>query len=266
MSEVVLREMSVGELLDKAFRIYRKKFPFLIGIMAVVLVPESLVRLLVILYIPPTLLQLNTLISSFFQQFAALAMVVCISQTYLGKQISLGNAYSRGLKRFWSVFGANFVVGFAIVTPLLCVLVSGMFGGVGFYIAIFAWAPFAIYLSTRWSLSTPAILNENVGGSEGLKHSWNLTQGFFWRVFGTSFAAGLLTLLITSLPTYFFDYVFNLAGLPFQTIQMFNLLIEQIATLIATPFSIAVTVLIYYDLRVRKEGFDLQVLAETTTA
>ncbi len=260
MSEVILRAMTVGELLDKAFRIYRSKFALLIGIVAVVLIPESAVRLLLILYLSPSFLQLSTLVSSFFQIFATLALIVCVSYVYLEKPITLRDAYSIGVKRFWSVFGANFIIGVAIGLPLVILMFIPVVGSC----LIFLYIPAVVFVGTKWGLAAPAIVTEDIGGSEGLTRSWNLTEGHFWRVFGTSFAARLLVILITTIPTVVFSYAFDMLGLQFQTIQIFNLFIGQLAVMFAFPFSIAVTVLIYYDLRIRKEGFDLQVLAESS--
>lgn len=261
MNEVFLRPLTVGELLDKAFRIYRKKFATLIGIVAVVLVPESILRLLIILYAGAASTQLETSLSSFLQIFMVLALVVYISHTYLEKEISLRDSYSQGLKRFWSVFGANFLVGVAIGLPLGIVMICLLTAGAVSILAILAWLPVAVYISTRWSLAMPAILLENIGASEGLKRSWDLTKDNFWRVMGTSFAAGLLTILITTLPILFADYLFSMTDLPLRVTQIIDLCIEQVAVLLAIPFSRAVIVLIYYDLRIRKEGFDLEVLA-----
>jgi hypothetical protein len=262
MNEVVLRAMSVGELLDKAFRIYRSKFALLIGIVAVVMIPESVVRLLLILFLSPQYLQLNVLVSSFFQIFATLALIVCISHTYLEKPITLRDSYSLGLSRFWSVFGANFIIGAVVGIPMAILIFIPIAGAC----LIFLYIPVVIFLSTRWALAAPSIVTEDIGSSEGLRRSWNLTDGHFWRVTGTSLAASLLTILITTLPTVFFSYLFTALNLDFQIIQIFNLFIEQAATTIALPFSIAATVLIYYDLRIRKEGFDLQVLADASNA
>lgn len=262
MSEVVLRAMSVGELLDKAFRIYRSKFALLIGIVAVVMIPESLVRLLLILFLSPQYTQVNLIASSFFQIFATLALVVCISHVYLEKPITFQASYSTGLKRFWSVIGANLIIGVVVGIPLGILFLIPIAGAC----LALLYIPAMFFLSTKWSLAAPSIVTEDIGSSEGLKRSWNLTEGNFWRVVGTSFAASLLVILITALPTYFFTFLFTALDLQYKTIQIFNLFIEQLATTLALPFSVAATVLIYYDLRIRKEGFDLQVLAEASNA
>ncbi len=266
MNEVVLRAMSVGELLDKAFRIYRSKFLLLIAILAVALIPDSLIRLVAIFYFPGSF---GSLLTSWAQilirLIATVSLTVFISYTYLEKPITFQNAFSFGLKRYWSVFGANFLVGIMIGMPIAfvgaCIVFTIGSAAVGL---IILFLPLIVFFSAKWSMSMPAIVLENLGASDGLKRSWNLTDEYFWRVLGTSFAATLLTWLITLLPSYAFAYLFTMVNLDPKIVQLFSLMIEQVATLIASPFSIAATVLIYYDLRIRKEGFDLQVLAESS--
>ena len=160
------------------------------------------------------------------------------------------------------MFGANFIIGAVVGIPLVILMLIPIAG----VCLMVLYIPAVFFLSGKWSLAAPAIVTEDIGSTEGLKRSWNLTEDHFWRVVGTSLAASLLVILITTIPTVFFSFVFDALNLDFQIIQVFNLFIEQIATTLALPFSIAATTLIYYDLRIRKEGFDLQVLAEGSNA
>jgi hypothetical protein len=96
-----------------------------------------------------------------------------------------------------------------------------------------------------------------------LKRSWDLTDKYFWRVLGTSFAASLLTLLLTYLPTLFASYILKtFLSVSVEISQVVNVVITQVALLISLPFSTAVIVLIYYDLCIRKEGLDLKIMAD----
>jgi len=121
--------------------------------------------------------------------------------------------------------------------------------------------PFAIFVSTRWSLTTSVIVLEKIGAMDGLTRSWELTKDFFWRVLGTSFLASLLSLLLTLLPDYFASTILGMAGASFQIKTLVSIVVEQISVAIVLPFTVAVQVLIYYDLRIRKEGFDLMLRA-----
>ncbi|MEW5940240.1 MAG: hypothetical protein AB1750_11295 [Chloroflexota bacterium] len=56
MNEPTLRALSAGELLDKAFSIYRRRFPLLVSIVAAALIPDVLLRLATAIYLNNTFL------------------------------------------------------------------------------------------------------------------------------------------------------------------------------------------------------------------
>src|SRR5688572_22999677 len=259
MSEqLTLRALTINEVLDKALRIYRTKFIMLLGIVAIALIPSGVLEL-VMAYFRGTLQNLGSLLNSLFSSFARLALIVAVSQVYLVRDFSIGSAYSGGLKRFWSVIGAGFIMGFAIGLPAVAIFACAGIAEppVGFFVWLILFLPVIVYLSTRWSLAAMAIVLEGIGATEGLRRSWSLTQDYFWRVLGTSFAASLLTILLTVLPNLFIAYLLRLMEFSFQVIGLAGLMVEQISLIFVMPFTVGVQVLIYYDLRIRKEGFDL---------
>jgi hypothetical protein len=233
----------------------------LLGITAIALIPGGILEFIAVFYLGD-IQSLENIFNSFFSNFATLALIVAISNIDLGRDFSIKSSYSEGLKRFWSVFGAGILIGLAIVLPIVvvafCVITVIPDG---FVVLVFAIPP-AIFLSTRWSLSSQVIVLENVGASDGLKRSWELTKDFFWRVLGTSFAAGLLAVLLSVLPNLFTIYILNSLGFSFRIVELAGLVVEKFSLIIVMPFTIAVQVLIYYDLRIRKEGFDLLLRAE----
>lgn len=263
MNESTLRALSIGELLDKAFSIYRRRFSLLLSIVAAVLIPNALLQLLGVFFLGQ-FQSFAAFPQGFLLLLAQVAIVAVVSDEYLNKNISFQSAYAEGSKRYWSVWGANLLRGLALGVPFgilfaCSMLISQVLGIAMIVIA----SPFLIYFSTRWSLSMPAIILENIGATDGLKRSWDMTKAHFWRVLGTSFAASLLTMLLTYLPTLFVQYIFeNIVPVSLEVQQAVNVLITQAALLISLPFSVAVIVLIYYNLRIRTEGFDLMVLAD----
>jgi hypothetical protein len=258
MSEqLTLRALTINEVLDKALRIYRTKFIMFLGIVAIALIPSGALEFL-IAYFWGTDQNTGNLLKNLFSSFARLALIVAVSQVYLGREFSIGSAYSDGLKRIWSVWGAGLLFGLAIVLPLFAIAIClAMVHQRMGLVALIFFLPFIVFLSTRWSLVSSAIVLENVGAVAGLRRSWTLTQDYFWRVLGTSFAASLLTILLTVLPNLFVAYLLGLMGFSFQVIGLAGLMVEQISLIFVMPFTVGVQVLIYYDLRIRKEGFDL---------
>ena len=262
MEQQNLRTLTVGEILDRAFRIYRAKFFPLLGIVALMLIPEGILQFIATLYLGNAQ-NLSNILNSIFQNLAMLALIVAISNANLGREFTIGSAYSEGTARFWSLFGSNFVIGLAIAAPLFvvgaCLATAGGFG----FLIIIPFLPLVVFLFTRWSLNAPAIVLEKAGAVDSLYRSWNLTRDFFWRVLGTSFLASLLSLLLTLLPYLFVNFILlEMMGLSSQMVDLTSVVVQQIALVIVLPFTVAVKVLIYYDLRIRKEGFDLMLRAE----
>jgi len=262
MEQQYLHALTISEILDRAIRIYRAKFFPLLGIVAVMLVPEGILRFVAAVLWGDTP-AVNNLLSIIFQNLATLALIVAISNTNQGKDFAINSSYSEGSKRFWSVIGANFLMGMTIGLPMIaigfCLATIAPLGWVGIILAL----PFIIFVSTRWSLSSSVIVLEQARAMDGLRRSWELTKDFFWRVLGTSFLASMLSVFLTTLPYYMLNFILESTGASYQVIELASVVLEQTSLVLVLPFTAAVQVLIYYDLRIRKEGFDLILRAET---
>ncbi len=120
---------------------------------------------------------------------------------------------------------------------------------------------FALYMYARTLLAPPAIVLEGVGGWQGLVRSWRLSERMGWRLVGIR----LLLLIITGIIGGILGTVLTLAGSGFDTNGQF--IVSEVAGAIVAVFVnpityIAVT-LLYYDMRIRKEGFDIEMLAHS---
>jgi len=118
-----------------------------------------------------------------------------------------------------------------------------------------------------WALAGPALVLERGTIRESFSRSVKLVSGSFWRVLGI--------LLLATVVAYVLSTIIQL---PFGAASMFNnlfnpravpvvpgtgtLLLESVGTLIAetvvTPFTALVTVLVYIDQRMRREGMDIE--------
>ncbi len=207
--------------------------------------------------------RVSNLVSNVLSPFAQLALTLAISNLYLGKEAFIRTSYSQSSYKYFTLFGANILIGLAIAIPAIILGLSFVLAmPLGIFLSLFL-VPLLVFWSTRWSLTVPAILLEDTGASKGLGRSWSLTEGHFWRVFGTSFAASLLTILLSTLPVILVSYLLTeLFHFAYEVVAVVNVIVEKLALLLAAPFSMAVNVLIYYDLRIRKEGFDLLAMAD----
>jgi len=131
----------------------------------------------------------------------------------------------------------------------------------------------SLFVSTKISLAAPAIVLEGHGVFAGLRRSFTLTKGAFWRILGITLLAGLLagiTGYLLEMPFLLINFaIMALAGPDTESGQMGVTLLSHLSALLAgsitTPFMAAVTGLLYIDRRMRLEALDVVLLREAQT-
>ena len=129
--------------------------------------------------------------------------------------------------------------------------------------------PFAIYIGLGWALVLPLIMIEGLGMSAAMGRSWGLVKGHRWRLLVALVLIGLIMYLLVSIPSGIFGFVGGIANAILQAgttgalvVQAGNAVFGALGeTLFGAIAYIAIT-LFYYDLRIRKEAFDLQQRAQ----
>ena len=216
------------------------------------------------------------------------ALAVAISERYLGRTISFSDAYGVALsywpRMVWTslVLGAWFLalvlaaavvvggVGAAGYFALLRNASPGLQAGIGIPALVLAYLGIIIlfvWLFVRYLLATSVlVVLENQWGIGALRRSWQLTAGRFWSMFGVL----LILQLLVAVAAYglAFPVMLVMAGVmmkdPSQmmTVQMIYQALVSTVSVAMTPLTLIAYVLVYYDLRIRKEGFDLLMMAE----
>lgn len=281
-SEVVtrasLQPMGFMDILDTVFSIYRNHF-------------RLIFRICTVYFILTLGVQLSTGISTFFFESSGLqGMAIAINpvatwittlislfslgallftgaQIYLGKPITAGAAFSQVTRRFWSYLGSSLLL--MIVVALLALTIIGI--------------PFALYLGIRWGFYGQAVLIEETSATNALKRSRELVRGSWWRVFGIMLALFLLSFMIEIVLQFFLLFAFGFTeviGVEDGALEMFRRMVTPELTawdglaayiihsfinnavggllLPLTPIGIT---LLYFDRRIRKEGFDIEMMA-----
>lgn len=283
-----LRPLSMGQLIDRAFRLYRKHFLTFVGIIAITQIPVLLLNIIAIMAAPdnPELSDLDPLLGEnpFFllleqQQsvngaIALLASIIsivvalvaqvaitrAIGNAYLGRPISLTDAFSQVGKSFVNLLVAFiFIIGLVILlflwTLIPCI---GWITGPGMF----------FFLATVIvPLLAPIIVLEKQGASNAIYRSWDLARRRFWWVFGLVLLLSLLAQLIIVGPTALALLLFTSAiggGTDPQLAGIAQQIVNLALTTIYQPLQYACIVLLYLDIRVRTEGFDLALLAAAT--
>ena len=296
------RSMSVGEWLDATFTLYRRNFVLIASISAVVQIPYALLTLILFEVSgitgfvnspfgslnPQTatraqeIAQLNSLLGALAVSGGVLllaALIVfplgeaattrAVSDRYLDRPASLRTAYRAAWGRLRSLIAMILLLivlyaGCAAVLTLVFLLFA-LVGGpvVGAVIAIIGFGVLALLIAANFpfALAAPAVVLERVSGWRGLKRSWQLVRPRFWANFGRLLLLALIATIISGV----LATIFQLPGTALDPHNAF--VFDQIASAIARVFVGPITyigvTLLYYDARIRKEGFDIEMLASS---
>ncbi len=193
------------------------------------------------------------------------ALVFASAQAYLGGHITVDAAFKQVARRFLPYLGSSLLL--MLTIGLLAITIIGI--------------PFAIYFGTRWSFYAQAVLIEETSATNALKRSRELVRGTWWRIFGTILAIFLIAFMIKTVLQFFLLFAFGFtqaisgeegllemfrrmfepeltswAGLVTYIIQ--SCLNHFVASLILPLTSVGIT-LLYFDQRIRKEGFGTEI-------
>lgn len=254
MTAIALRPMSAGEILDHAFGLFRREFATLVTVSALCSGIPVLAGIWVQsrggLILAPGLTLIVLLLSMVGKAVATGASTFIVSGGYLGHEPTPGDAMRRALPMLWSLILCSF--GFSLLM------------GVGLVLLI---VPAFIVLS-GCVLCYTALVVEGVSAEKAIGRSWELTRGFRWRMLGLLIVfaiVGFLPAIAISVVTgAFSNQAANLAAMQrgaMPTPLLVSSVLNALVQILLYPFLYCILVITYYDLRVRKEGFDLELMA-----
>jgi hypothetical protein len=294
------RPLSTVDLFDEAFDLYKRNFVLFLSIVAIVVVPSTtltdiyalkwvnaivaqatqiqlseadptialnyltaLVRegaISLLVYIPVWTLQFVTL-------------TVAVSARYLDQPMSVGKAYLEGIRRFipglvatviflfFSSIGVCFMALGAVMPDFAAVFVS---------IGTLLESVVAMIVLAKFPLYMGAVVAEKMGPIKALNRSGQLTKSDTGRVIWAILCMTAITMVVgAAMQGVLLLFTGGIVSSEYLTIPALSenkFVADQIAnglaTLLLTPFSIIVMTLLYYDQRIRNEGFDMELLAD----
>jgi hypothetical protein len=256
-----LRPMSLGELLDRSFFLYRKHFALFVGIIALPYLLVLAFQLIGILVRPRATVAFTaiTLVWTIASLVISLgvyaasqgATVVAVSKVHLGNSTSISEAFAGIRGRIFSLAMIMIGVGIGV--------------GIGFVLLIVP----GIILALMWALTIPVAVLEDKGLRDSTSRSAELTKGSRGRVFMIYFLFLTLTYIVYILweiPIFAAIGIFARGARP-TALPLWTQIAFPVGTflsqcLVGPLLTIALS-LCYYDQRVRKEAFDLQLMMST---
>jgi hypothetical protein len=143
---------------------------------------------------------------------------------------------------------------FAVIHVKALAIVVAVLGGIALIV-------YVVWFSVCSSLALPTLMIEDIRGSKAIRRSFRLCRGKWWSVFGTEILAGLLVEIFTIVLGIVAALVLVASHNDTTAVAIVDFFTRTAGLTFATPFSAAVLVIISIDLRVRKEGFDIELLA-----
>jgi hypothetical protein len=268
--------MPVGELLDETFKLYRLHFNVIAGVAVVVILPNLLLNLLSGAYRlnsfsyfqkviqnlnDPTALQaiqnqqaqstnwslyvLSIVLTLLLLPITGAALFRAATSLAAGNVETIGSVLLSTIRRYFAVAVIGILTGLVVLGCIAIVTI-----------------PVVVWVVIRWAVSLPALFAEGVGPVKALGRSWFLIKGSWWRTFGILLLVSIMVSLIQSALGALFVGIAAL--IPGLGDDLRSGLVATVSTLVSalvgaiTPIAIT---LLYLDLRVRKEGLDLDQLA-----
>jgi hypothetical protein len=199
-------------------------------------------------------------------------LILSVSRSVIGKRVSVGEVVRGSGKRIAWVIGFTLLLGLAIIVVGalligLVVLVGNSTDSVGLLIlTIFlvgaALAVGGCWIAVRTLLAPAALMLEGGGFWASVARAWRLTRGSFWRLLGlyvlVNILVGIVAQIVVFPITIIASFVLNDPFLTSGAAIAFTALGTAVATTITTVFMAGVVALAYIDVRMRREGLDVE--------
>jgi hypothetical protein len=286
-----LRAMGITDLIDATFTLYRNNFALFAGVVAVLTVPQTIINMVIAALTPSTDQLVSAgnfgtataafaayqgaitarggsgLIGGIFTVLITGALAHAVANRYLDRPETVSGAYREvGIGPFVRLFLAPIVGVLALLLVVLAVAavlflaalavpsLTGLAVVLGIILGIAA-IPVGVYVGTHFYLVPQAIVLEKRGIIDSFKRSWYLVHGYFWHVFGLVALVGLMVSILSSV-------VGGVIGALSFSSPVAGAALGGVLSILLQPISLGATTLLYFDQRVRKEGFDLEFAAE----
>ena len=262
-----LRPLSLGEVLDVSIKICLAHWRTLLKAVLIVIVPVQIISTLLTADYTvssfdfgssssqtpaETLDELNqylgglaisTLLQVLAVLFATAACFRAIAQAYLGEATDWRGSLSFALRHAPSLLLLSLLLILGLVGATLLLILPG------------------IWLYVAWAFAMPALLVEGLRGRKALGRSFQLVKGRWWRTFGVIVVGFILASIVSTLVQGVFLIGIVVGEDNDALVLVLSALAGIVGLAVSTPFQAALLTVVYFDLRVRKEGFDLELLA-----
>jgi hypothetical protein len=299
---MALGPMGTGQILDGAFKLYRMRFWTLLAVVAPILVPvQAIVLVITLATLEPVLLptvpggptiifqrpSANLTVGAalaqllFVTPFLTAPVVKVAADTVLGQLATVGSTYRAALPRVHSILWVTLLTilsSLAFFVPAALVLFSqgstgeGTAASLAPVLVLLGLAP-SVYVLVRFLLASSTVMVEDARGIGAALRSWRLLRGITAKALGTYLLAILIVFVTSLVLTFVLGFILGivvgialgdelLTGGIWPALYAMQQAVNTLIGLLTTPFLTLVAGLLYFDARMRKEGFTLERIAQ----
>jgi len=259
--------MTVGDILDRGLKLLLARLPTFYAINLIVLTPLIVLQVLMpflmrneeniaaAALLSLFLLLVVLILTLVLQPIGTAAILHIISQEFIDRRVGLGTAFRFALSRFGPLLGASILVGLMVGFGMLLCFVPGLI-----FMTWYAFVPQVVVL-------------EGQGVTDSMERSKRLSEGYRWRIFGIIFLIQCVLVMINlaiglalnfALPA---SDIVPVAGGGIRAVahpgnQAIQALVSQLIGIFLAAFQAVCITLLYFDIRIRKEGYDLELAAQ----
>lgn len=245
MTDIAYRPRSIPELVDASIQLFRRSYRELIAITAVGYVPWIAASTLLSrvwgtpgasdpdAIVAPLGSLAITIAGAVWFAVVSAGCIAAASDAYLGGEPRIVPALQRALSRGWPIVATSLVAWFLAVLGLFLLIVPGL------------------YFFARFALAPAIALLEERGAGESLARASDLSRDRKLHIIGALGAAWLIYLAVAVTVGIVVGATGQMALAPVA---------EAIITVGISPLIAVVSAVLYYDLRIRAEGFDVELL------
>jgi hypothetical protein len=244
-----LRRLSFGETLGQAFNLYFDNFIPVFMISFVCSLPT-------ILFMHTTGIgtadvALNPLLSRLILILLSLSMttlctaltIELISKRYLKQHQGIGQYIQNVLPFILPIIGLTLLEGLIVGLGFLAFLIPG------------------IYFALALSVAVQALIVERQRVMESIRRSFFLTKGKKLEILGFGLILFLINFIVKELMDVYLDMIIRMAA-AVQTKIILYYSAAHLTDILITPIGSCVFILVYFNLKIEKEGFDLEHLVD----
>jgi hypothetical protein len=237
----------VGDALNRTFSVFVAGFGKFVVLAAIPLAPVLLIDLVAIPASENTQQGLNGLASLVQFVLGSLATGTCLFGAYQimrGRPFTISESFTVASGRLATLLGATLLVGLLTALAFLALIVPG------------------VMLMIAWTVVLPAVVVERLGVRAAMRRSRALTSGNRWAIFGLIILAAIITGIAVGIATGIVAVIAAVSTGLGSFLAVITVICVFAGTVVAQAFSAVLSAVIYHDLRVAKEGVDVEKLAD----